>query len=91
MHEIHCIILGRVQQVGFRDYVQRSADAASITGWVRNLSDGTVELVAQGTTDILREFIEALNEGSLGSSVEGVSVEWRTAKDGYEDFSIRHE
>ena len=91
MHEIHCIIRGHVQCVGFRDYVQRSADALSITGWVRNVSNGTVELVAHGVSDTLKEFIEALNEGSLGSSVEGVSVEWHTAKDSYDDFSIKHD
>ncbi len=91
MHEIHCIISGQVQRVGFRDYVQRSADDLTVTGWVRNLADGTVELVAQGTSEILKEFVEFLHEGSLGSTVEGVSVEWHTVKDVYDDFSIRHD
>ena len=91
MHEIHCIISGSVQGVGFRDYVQRSADDLQIAGWVRNLSDGTVELVAQGSSEVLKEFVEFLNEGSLGSTVEGVAVEWHTMRDAYDDFSIRHD
>lgn len=91
MVEIHCIISGNVQQVGFRDYVQRSADALLIVGWVRNKNDGTVELVAQGEPDVLKEFIEHLHEGSLHAEVEGVAVDWRTKSNGYDDFAIRHD
>lgn len=89
MTEIHCIISGKVQGVRYRDYVQTSATALQITGWVRNMQDGTVEVRAQGLPETLKEFIEYLHEGSLQSKVDGVSVEWRTAKELYEDFSIR--
>lgn len=90
MHEIYCIVSGKVQNVGFRDYVQRSALECSVTGWVRNLSDGTVEVVAQGTTDVLKDFVEYIHEGSLIAEVEGVAVEWRTARLEFDDFSIRY-
>lgn len=91
MSEIHCVVSGHVQGVGFREYIQRSADKYELTGWVRNRQDGTVELVAQGVPDSLKEFIECVNEGALGSAVEGVSVDWRTAKRHYEEFSIRYD
>lgn len=91
MNEIHCIISGRVQNVGFRDYVQRAAGTCLVSGWVRNQGDGTVELVAQGTPDALKEFVEHLHEGSIAARVESVSVEWRTARETYDDFSIRYD
>ena len=88
MHEIYCVVTGRVQNVAFRAYAQDSASLLGITGWVRNNPDGTVSLCAQGTSDILKEFIEYLHEGSLGAEVEGVAVDWGTAKKVYDDFSI---
>lgn len=88
MTEIHCIITGHVQNVRYRDYVQVSATELSITGWVKNLPDGTVEVVAQGFPDVLKDFVEYLHEGSLQAKVEAVSVEWRTAKKIQDDFSI---
>lgn len=90
MVEIYCVITGTVQGVNYRAYIQQSADERKIVGWVRNRSDGTVDLVAQGDPDTLKEFIECLHEGSLHARVEGVSVDWRTAKKHYDDFAIRH-
>ena len=89
MTEIYCIVSGKVQNVCYRDYVQVSANALSITGWVQNLPDGTVAVCAQGTPDQLKDFVEYLHEGSLQAKVEGVSVDWRTTKRQANDFSIR--
>jgi acylphosphatase len=88
MTEIYCIITGLVQNVNYRDYVQVSASELKLTGSVRNLPDGTVEVIAQGTPDQLKDFVEYLHEGSLQAKVEAVSVEWRTARKVAEDFSI---
>lgn len=90
MTEIHCIISGTVQGVRYRDYIQVSANELKVSGWVRNLEDGTVEVCAQGLPDVLKEFIEYLHEGSLQAKVDAVSVDWRTAKRQYDDFSILH-
>jgi len=90
MTEIHCIISGKVQGVAYRAYVQDAATELELTGWARNLPDGAVEIVAQGTPDTLKEFVEYLHEGSLTSKVEGVSVDWQTPKTEYSDFSIKH-
>lgn len=88
MMEIYSITSGKVQNVAYRTYVQDAATELGITGWVRNLPDGTVAVCAQGMPDQLKEFVEYLHEGSLHAKVEAVSVDWRTAKKIYEDFSI---
>ena len=90
MVELRCIISGNVQGVGFRAYVEDSATALNLKGWVKNHQNGTVEVVAQGTPDILKEFIEYLNEGSLLSTVAGLDVEWSDAKVTFGDFSVLH-
>lgn len=90
MTEIYCIVSGEVQNVRYRDYAQVSAGALQVTGWVKNLPDGTVAVCAQGTPDTLKDFVEYLHEGSLQAKVEGVSVEWRTTKRAHDDFSIRY-
>lgn len=91
MMEIHCIVSGKVQNVAFRAYAQDSATELSVVGWVRNLPDQTVEIVAQGTPDVLKEYIEYLHEGSLHASVEGVAVDWRSVETMYDDFAIKYD
>ena len=88
MIELRSIVTGKVQGVRYRDYVQVSATELGLLGYVRNLPDGTVEVVAQGMPDILKEFVEHLNEGSLLSKVESVSVEWGSATATYIEFSV---
>lgn len=85
---MYCIVSGKVQGVRYRDYAQVSAGELGLTGWVKNLSDGTVAVLAQGLPEVLKEFVEYLHEGSLRAQVAAVSVEWRTAKVVYDDFSI---
>ena len=88
MTEIECIVYGRVQGVGYRDYVTIAAKECSVSGWVQNQTDGTVRVCAQGTPDNVKEFIEYLHEGSVVAVVEDVSVDWRSAEQVYEDFSV---
>jgi acylphosphatase len=88
MVEIYCVISGQVQGVRYRDYCQVSAGELGLTGWVKNLPDGTVAVCAQGLPDTLKEFVEYLHEGSLSARVEAVSVDWRTANKLYDEFSV---
>jgi acylphosphatase len=88
MIRLRSIVTGKVQGVRFRDYVQVSATALGLVGYVRNLSDGTVDVVAEGEPDTLKELVEHLNEGSLLSKVESVSVDWGTATATYREFSV---
>ncbi len=88
MIQLHAIISGQVQAVAYRAYVQDAAGILGLTGYVKNLPDGTVEVVADGMADNLKEFVEYLHEGSLLSRVEAVAVEWHSVKNGYDEFSI---
>tara|TARA_B100000745_G_C20097903_1_gene375454 strand:+ start:428 stop:703 length:276 start_codon:yes stop_codon:yes gene_type:complete len=90
MHEIRCLISGKVQMVAYRVYVQDSATHLGLAGMVKNLPDGRVEVIAQGDRETLKEFVEYLHEGSLLSRVETVDVDWGTVKEVLSDFSIIH-
>jgi len=90
MVEMHCTITGNVQGVAYRTYVQESATELELVGYVKNRLDGSVEVVAQGFPEVLKEFVEYLHEGSLTSKVEGVAVEWRTSHKTFDEFSVLH-
>jgi acylphosphatase len=66
------IVSGRVQGVGFRWFVFRAARQTGATGWVRNLWDGRVEVMGQGTVSILHDLEMALEKGPMMSIVENV-------------------
>ncbi len=86
--EAWCLVRGTVQGVGFRDFVSEAAQGCGIQGWVRNETDGTVRVCAQGTPDALKELVEYLHEGSVMSQVTAVEVEWRDVDVVYDDFGI---
>ena len=88
MQEIHCLVKGRVQMVMYRDFVKRGARALGLAGWVKNLSDGTVEAMAQGEKEKLEQLIERMKKGSLLSKVEDVNVEWRHVSQRFDSFDI---
>ena len=69
------LVRGRVQGVGFRWFVTRAARRLGLTGHTRNLTDGTVEVVASGEPAELDRLSEALAEGPPGAVVAGVDVE----------------
>ncbi len=70
----HLVVHGRVQGVGFRNYLEYQARRHGVGGWVRNRSDGSVEAVAQGTVAAVEAFIECARRGPRASAVTGVTV-----------------
>jgi len=87
---LHAVVRGRVQMVGFRYFVVDRARALGVTGWVRNGDDGaTVEVVAEGPEDALRQLEESLRAGPRGARVEAVDATWSDALDGYDWFEVR--
>ena len=70
----HLIITGRVQGVGYRNYIAYKAQQFHITGWVRNRSDGSVEAVFQGTPENVEALIQRAHRGPPKASVSGVTV-----------------
>lgn len=85
---IHCTVSGLVQGVFFRASAREQAKRLGITGWVRNLPDGRVEVLACGERAQLESMLEWLHEGPPHANVSGVEVEWRESDDGYEDFKV---
>ena len=69
------IITGRVQGVGFRWFTEREAQALNVTGHVRNLRDGSVEVLAQGDASELSAFLISLKRGPRASRVDEVKAE----------------
>ena len=88
MSEIRCIVSGIVQIVMYRSFAERKALALGLKGTVRNLADGTVEVVAQGDKEKLEKFVEYLHEGTIFSRVDEVRVEWREPSTNFDGFRI---
>ncbi len=86
--EIRCTIKGKVQRVGYRDFVEGYAHDHGLYGWIKNHADGSVETVIQGLPDDLKLCIEILNEGSLLAKVESLAIDWRTPEKLYEEFKV---
>ncbi len=96
----HYIVSGRVQGVGFRQYVEKQATNYSISGIVRNLEDGRVEFFAKGTDESLEEFERAVRRGPMLSAVreltsktlekpEGLDQDWTTGLFKIADDGVR--
>lgn len=87
--QLHAIIEGRVQGVGFRYFVLESAHQLKLTGWVRNLSNGNVELMAEGNRSDLDALYAALERGNSSSLVTKIDAEWLPAEKTFTMFSIK--
>lgn len=79
---------GRVQGVGFRYSVKRVASGYEITGSVRNLADGRVELVAEGARDELEAFRVGIRDAGLGGFIQREDAEWAAAQNDLRGFEI---
>jgi acylphosphatase len=70
----HVVVRGRVQGVGFRMFVEDTAERLNLEGWVRNKRDGSVEAVFAGPDEAVRAAVEACRKGPRGSLVESVDA-----------------
>jgi acylphosphatase len=87
---LHVFYSGRVQGVGFRYTVRQTATGFEVTGMVRNLPDGRVELVAEGPQEELEAFQEAIRESGLGSFIRNEQAAWSAATGEFRSFEIGH-
>jgi acylphosphatase len=88
LKQVQLFVRGRVQGVYFRASSQREAKRLGLTGWVKNRSDGGVEVLAEGEEDGLKELIAWAHRGPSASRVERVDVRWRSFSGDYPDFRI---
>ena len=82
------IVRGRVQGVGYRYFVMREAAALGVSGFARNLPDGTVEVIAEAADDVLDLFEDRLRQGPSFASVKGLDRSAVAAR-GDQGFHIR--
>ena len=85
----HVFFEGRVQGVGFRWTVKNLARGYDVTGWMKNLPDGRVELQAAGDADEVDAFVEAIEESDLRSHIRKVDVSVIPAPACCQGFEIR--
>lgn len=87
---LHLIFYGKVQGVGFRKFVKRKADEIGVKGYVKNLPDGTVEVVAQADENILEFFLQQIKDGPEKSSVERFVRKNLDKEVEYDEFKIEY-
>lgn len=86
---LHAIVRGRVQGVNFRATTSRQAATLGLTGWVRNRSDGSVEVVAEGAKAQLQSLRQFLNEGPPAANVTSVDTSWEKPTGEFDRFRVR--
>ena len=79
---------GHVQGVGFRYSVRKVANGFEVAGLVRNLADGRVELIAEGTQEELNAFRQGIRESGLEHFIQKEEVSWCEAKNDFRGFEI---
>ena len=89
MQALHAIVRGQVQGVWFRAWTRDMAREVGVTGWVRNLPDGSVETVAQGSVEQLDRFEQRLWDGPPLARVTAVDSERRAAGEPLPAFDVR--
>lgn len=87
--QLAAVVRGYVQGVGFRAFAARQARALGLAGWVRNRSDGGVEVVAEGARANLLALLERLRQGPADAEVQDVEETWRPFSGSYATFEVR--
>lgn len=85
---LHIKFAGRVQGVGFRFTAEAIARQFNITGWARNLTNGEVEIVAEGEKESLEEFISNL-QGQFSANIADKEISWNDPTSEFKEFGIR--
>lgn len=88
MVRANIVISGRVQGVFFRAHTQKEAVLRGVTGWVRNLFDGRVEIMVEGEKAQVEHLIAAVKQGPPQAHVEDACVEWLEFAGEFEEFKI---
>lgn len=87
-----CIyISGRVQGVSFRSYAKEHAAALGLGGFVKNLDDGRVEVIVEGSEQKIEQLIEKIRQGPPRAKIDDVSVTWEEAMGNFKGFDVRAE
>ena len=88
MRRAEILVKGLVQGVFFRYITKRKADEFHLTGGVRNLKDGRVEVICEGTEEVIGKLIEWCKRGPEGAVVDHVDVAWKEYTGEFKEFRI---
>lgn len=88
---VHIFVSGKVQGVFFRSETQSLAKKLGFTGWVRNLEDGRVEILAEGEKEKLEKLVEWAKKGPERAKVNGLDLEWQEYQGAFENFEIKYD
>ena len=86
---VNALVTGRVQGVFYRASTMEQAQGLSLTGWVQNLADGSVEIMAEGPRYALEQLMEWCKVGPADAEVHHVSVRWEKNQGEFKTFRIR--
>ncbi len=89
MPKLRLIIRGRVQGVGFRFFASRVANSLGLKGFVRNLGNGSVEIVAEGPKEMLEKLLSRARDGPSTAEVESAEVEWGKETKEFTAFGVK--
>ena len=90
MKQLHLIVHGKVHGVFYRDFITREALKLGVKGWVKNLRDGTVEIVAKAEEFKLKDFLKQCRKGPLMAFVQNVEVKEEPPTGEFEDFNVHY-
>ena len=89
-YRLHAFLKGNVQGVGFRYFTRQTAQENNLTGWVRNLRDGRVEVMAEGEHEDLNQFLVRLRKGPISADVNNIDYEFNEAQGEFNTFRVRY-
>jgi acylphosphatase len=90
MKHLEVSIYGRVQGVSFRFNVKRKAEELGLSGWVKNMSNGSVYMEVEGDKDDLLDILNWCHKGPLFAKVERVDYEFSSRLKGFKNFKINY-
>ena len=88
-YQLHAFIKGRVQGVGYRYQTLQTAQELGLSGWVRNLRDGRVEVLAEGEHEMLNQFLMYLRKGTFSADVRDVDYVFNDPQYEFDQFHVR--
>jgi len=88
MKTIHIIVCGVVQGIGYRQWLKRGAKRYPITGWVRNIEDGSVEAIVCGEEKNVDSFMHLVKRGPPLANITDIKIEPYTTKETFSLFSV---
>lgn len=86
----HIFVAGRVQGVFFRAFTRDVAESLGLKGWVRNLFDGRVEAVLEGSKELIEEALKKIKIGPPAARVDHIDLNWNEPVENLPDFRIRY-